>query len=300
VRTGLRTEVDETAFYAAALSGSGGRAVVRDWIDTTVGDVKRNLGTWFSLQAIVDPYGEGPTPMGLTKLARGTVREVRDLPSTTTRALLRSALLGLPLPWGLVYQVVRRIRAEAASEKPGWAVTHPRASLIKLVLLSHDSGGKEDHMVRLDEDNLDPAYRCGRLLAVLEQVQRNALPGAKATIVDRFFGTASSAPASVFGRLLRGAQPHLAKLERDRRGTYVALQRRLEEVQSGLTEFPRTLSLQQQGLFALGYYHQRAFDREQARLAKERRRAGVPTDADELVLDEQTLEPDMNPVQPEE
>ena len=109
-------------------------------------------------------------------------------------------------------------------------------------------------MVQLDLENQNQAYRCGRLLAVLEQVQRQAIPGANTTRVNRFFGTASSAPASVFGRLLRGAQPHLAKLDRDRPGAYRALQQRLEEVQSGIAGFPRTLTLEEQGLFALGYY----------------------------------------------
>ena len=85
-------------------------------------------------------------------------------------------------------------------------------------------------MVDLDPSNSSPAYQCGRLLAVLEDIQRAAIPGAKATIVDRFFGTASSAPASVFGRLMRGAQPHLSKLERDNPNAYRALQRRMEEV----------------------------------------------------------------------
>lgn len=120
-------------------------------------------------------------------------------------------------------------------------------------------------MVQLDPSHPSVAYHCGRLLAVLEQVQRLAIPSAQTTIVDRFFGTASSAPASVFGRLLRGAQPHLAKLERDRRPAYIALQRRLEEILAGIGTFPRTLTLEEQGLFALGYYHQRAYDRTQAR-----------------------------------
>ncbi len=147
-------------------------------------------------------------------------------------------------------------------------------------------------MVQLDKDNKNAAYRCGRLLAVLEEVQRRAIPNVSATIVDRFFGTASSAPVSVFGRLLRGAQPHLAKLERDNRGAYVGLQRRLEDILGGLavhrrgaiyTGFPGTLSLQEQGLFALGYYHQRASDRAEGRAAAERRRAeGKPVDDGEI------------------
>jgi CRISPR-associated protein Csd1 len=129
-------------------------------------------------------------------------------------------------------------------------------------------------MAQLDPTSASRAYLCGRLLAVLEEIQRAAIPGAKATIVDRFFGTASSAPASVFGRLMRGAQPHLSKLERDNKGAYGRLQRSLEEVTAGLKSFPRTLTLEEQGLFSLGYYHQRAHDRAEAKAASERKRAG--------------------------
>ncbi len=129
-------------------------------------------------------------------------------------------------------------------------------------------------MVQLDSDNPNPAYHCGRLLAVVEEAQRAAIPGINATVVDRFYGAASSTPASVFPSMLRGVRAHLSKLERDRRGVYIALERRLDEVTGAILGFPRTLTLQQQGLFALGYYHQRAHDRAQAREAAEKRKAG--------------------------
>jgi len=129
----------------------------------------------------------------------------------------------------------------------------------------------EDTMTQLDTGHTNPAYLCGRLFAILEEAQLAALPGAKATIVDRFYGTASSAPASVFCRLLRGVQPHLAKLQRDQPGVYLALQTRLEDVQAGLSGFPRILTLEEQGLFALGYYHQRAYDRAQRKEAVRRK-----------------------------
>lgn len=281
-RGGQLADIDETAFYATVLSGSGGRAVVRDWIDATVGQVRRNLARWFAWQRIVGPNGEEPQPLGLYALAAATVRDAsKDLAPPTPRALLRTALTGTPLPPGLLYQAVKRNRAEQG-------VTRARAALIKLALLSQEQAGqrlaggsfdqprdqgsieiieiKEDVMVQLDPNHPSVAYHCGRLLAVLEQVQRLAIPGGQATIVDRFFGTASSAPASVFGRLLRGAQPHLAKLERDRRPAYIALQRRIEDIVAAIGAFPRTLTLEDQGLFALGYYHQRAYDRAQARL----------------------------------
>ena len=270
VRTGKAfSDMDATAFYAATLSASGGRAVVRDWLDTTVGDAKRALAQWFKRQRIVDDFGVPALPLGLYGLAGATVRELKDLPVTTARALVRSALTGTPLPIGLLYQAVRRSRAEQN-------VTRQRGALIKLVLLSHRSNTQEDDMVGLNLENPNPAYRCGRLLAVLAEIQRNAI--GKAAIVDRFYGTASSAPVAVFGRLVRGAQPHLSKLERDRPGVARALQLRMEDVMSGLPSFPTTLTLEEQGLFALGFYHQRAHDRAQMQAAAARKRAGATAD----------------------
>lgn len=258
-RQGLAS--DANRFYATAFSASGARVVVRDWIDTTVGEVHRQVARYFATQRLVDTDGSEGKPYGIYTLAASTVRDAaRDLPASVPRALLHMALEGGPLPMGLLFQVVKRNRAEQR-------ITRPRAALIKMVLLSQHSGLiQEDRMVQLDPENTHPAYRCGRLLAVLEAVQASAIPGAKATITDRFFGTASSAPASVFGRLIRGSQAHLGKLRKERRGAYEALEKRLEEVLAGLPGFPKTLSLEDQGLFGLGYYHQRAADRA-ARLA---------------------------------
>lgn len=118
-------------------------------------------------------------------------------------------------------------------------------------------------MPKLDRENRTPAYLCGRLLAVLERIQKTAIRS-KATIVDRYFGAASSAPATVFGNLMRGAQHHLAKLRKEKEGAYYALDRELQEICSHISEFPRTLSLQEQATFSLGYYQQKAADNRAA------------------------------------
>ncbi len=210
-------QLDTNAFFAAVLSGSGGRTVVRDWIDSTLEKVFENLATWFSQQAIVTDYGEPPRPLGIYALAAATVRELKDVPPTVPRVFLRAALTGTSLPWNLIAKAVGRCRAEQR-------VTRQHATLIKLVLQSHEPPTEEETMVQLNQEHPNPAYHCGRVLAILEEIQRASMPGVNATIVDRFYGTASTAPASVFSRLLRGAQPHLSKLERDRRGAYNALQ----------------------------------------------------------------------------
>ncbi len=256
VYTGRRADLeDDNLFYTTALASSGGRVAVRDWLETTLGDVKRNLGRYFTLQRLVDAGGREGSPLGLFPLALSTVREAKDLPPATSRALLHFALKGGALPHWLLYEAIKRARAEQDRQK----ITRPRAALIKMVLLSQKQNLAEgSNLEKLDTSNRNPAYLCGRLLAVLEGIQRSALPGVNATIVDRFYGTASTAPAAVFSRLLRGSQSHLGKLRKEKPGLYYRWQQALESVLGNLSSFPPVLTLEEQGYFALGYYHQRA------------------------------------------
>ena len=106
--------------------------------------------------------------------------------------------------------------------------------------------------VDLNSESTDTAYLLGRLFAVLEKAQQEANPNLNATIRDRFFGSASATPRAVFPQLLRLAQHHIEKAE------YGALlDRRIEEIMVKLDGFPSHLSLSEQGMFMLGYYHQR-------------------------------------------
>ena len=270
VYNGRWTDLDETAFYALSLSASNARAVVRDWLDITVKAAKENLALWFTRQRIAPMNAEENRYYGLTALALATVRERKDLPVATPRLLLRSASAGAPLPWSLLHQTIGRCHAERQ-------VNRPQAALIKLILLSNrETTLEEDYMVELDLNHPDPAYRCGVLLALLEQAQRAAIPGVAATVVDRFYATASTTPQAVFPRLIKGAQPHLSKLERDNRGAYYRLDEQIGKILAGIAprdNFPKTLTLEQQGLFALGYYHQKAENSRNIREAQQRRQS---------------------------
>lgn len=104
----------------------------------------------------------------------------------------------------------------------------------------------------LDQESKNVAYRLGRLFAVLEKAQKDAIPGASATIKDRFYGSASARPRTVFPQLLRLAQHHIHKAEY---GGYT--DKLIEEIMEEVQEFPAHLSLDEQGMFTIGYYHQR-------------------------------------------
>lgn len=267
IRTGQSADLDYDLFYAVSMSANGGRVTVRDWIVTHVGQVKKSLAGWFQGQRIAAGFSGEQRYHGLRALAFSTVRDPRDLPGNTARALVHAALTGLPLPMNFLALAVRQNRIENR-------VTRPRAALIKLALLNHEDGKEEDFMVWLDTDNVDPAYLLGRLLAVLERAQREAVRGINSTVSDRYYGTASSAPQAVFPILLRGARSHLQKLKRDNPGAFVAIEVRKEEIMSKLDAnngLPKSLNLRQQGVFTLGYYHQKAHDFGQMREALERR-----------------------------
>lgn len=238
-------DLDPEPFYAAALTSNISRLAVRSWITTTVGEVKQNVARYFEGMRL--DGRDGPRYHGLYALAGSTVRELDDLPPHTIETLLSHALTGRRLPMALLHQAIRRARAEGG-------ITHPRAALFKLVLLSNQSNTITP-MLNPNHDN--PAYHCGRLLAVLENIQREAI-NPNTTLVDRYYGTASTAPGSVFGNLMRGVRSHLSKLRRsDAGGLGHYFERQLGEIMNQLDGFPRTLSAEDQALFALGYYQQK-------------------------------------------
>ena len=109
----------------------------------------------------------------------------------------------------------------------------------------------------LDENRTEPAYLCGRLFAKVEIVQKKAL-GKKinATIKDRYFSTASTNPRVVFPQLIRLSQNHLKKIKTENPGWVVNAEKRIQSIMSGLNQFPAFLNIEEQGLFAIGYYQQ--------------------------------------------
>jgi CRISPR-associated protein Csd1 len=255
-------------FYALSLSASMARSVVRDWLETTIPKVRDNLKQWFIHQKMVDSYGAEGRSLSVYALAASAYRDAsKEMQPTVPTALIRHALSGGRLPDDLLVKVVRRNRAEQE-------VTYPRAVLIKLVLISQ---GKLN-MVDMDALNPNPplsspenaAYHCGRLLAELEAIQKTAQGNINATLVDRYYGAASSTPAKAFAPLMRGVQTHLSKLRKNSPGLYKLCDQNLEEIMSNFHErkFPSTLVMSDQAIFALGYYHQRAANRAAIAKAK--------------------------------
>ncbi|MFH5805993.1 type I-C CRISPR-associated protein Cas8c/Csd1 [Alienimonas sp. DA493] len=246
----------ETPFYLLGLSpaGGGARLSVRFWKQGTLGELVRNAHRHFADLKMVRPRKDNePELPNLWRLQIQTARETKEISPVLSAGLLSALLEGTPYPRAFLSALVRRTRADRD-------VRGVRAGALKACLNREFRAGRSSPLakelpVALDPDRTEPAYHLGRLFAALEKVQDDAMPGTNATIKDRYFGAASATPGSVFPRLIRMSQHHAAKLENA--GHKVAHERRVQEIVGRLNGFPSHLPLPDQGLFAVGYYHQR-------------------------------------------
>jgi CRISPR-associated protein Csd1 len=258
VKNSKYTETDY--FYSCTLSGSAARIAVRDWIEMSLFDLKKSIARWFediAIEAWGDTY-RAP----LYRLVNAAQNEKNKNETTSSRIavhLWHASLKNTSPPLWILTAILKRIRImeNTDDKKSKESITPERAALIRLILNRNNKGGimiKE----KLDSENTNAAYVCGRIFAVLESIQRAALgKEINAGIRERFFSFASTNPSPAFGRLMKMSQNHLTKLKGEKAGLAVILDKELAGLFSKINEFPAVFSLEEQGQFAIGYYHQK-------------------------------------------
>ena len=255
---GKYTEPDgKEKFYLLGLSPNSARIVVRFWHETTVAALSESIAAWYDdLQMVRGENSPYPEYMPLLRLLGNLVLDgkMENLPSDLIAQITDAALNNRVLPVSLLQAALRRNKAEQK-------ITYGRASLLKAYINRAIRAGRLKNMkeltMSLDRNRQDIGYVLGRLFAVLEKTQAEANPGLNATIADRYFGSASSTPIAVFGTLMRLLPHHLNKLEFE--GRAVQLQWEIRQILEHCQRFPNHLNLEQQGLFAIGYYHETQF-----------------------------------------
>lgn len=266
---------DTSAFYALTLSGTQGRAIVRDWFVSSVADVSRHLANHFAdlLMVPIRSPAEGkelPPHLPLNRLLGSLAPPGRNssTPPQLAAQFVSAALRGTDYPFSILQRALERTRAEISKLNDdgveGWRARERhdgRAALIKAVL--RRTMHLKDLGQRMDPANKSPGYLLGRLMAVIERLQQVALGDVNTGVVDRYFSAASATPRAVFIRLLKNARHHARKAldEPKTAGTARWLERQIDEVAAPFDPqqngFPAHLDLQQQGLFVLGYHQQR-------------------------------------------
>ncbi len=260
-------------FYSCTLSGAAARIAIRDWIEISLEDYRTNIAKWFQDIAI-RAYGEVRyVPLYALAKAGHNTKSSNDPTNARVATLLWDAALRNSTPplW-ILTAVLKRIRFIENSEdgKTQETITPERAALIRFILNRNNK--KEETMIKEQNDPNDksPAIVCGKIFAVMESIQRAAQgKDLNAGIRERFFTSASTNPATAFGRLMKLSQNHISKLKHEKPGLAVLLDRQLQELCTFLNGFPVLFSLEEQGQFALGYYHQKQQNYDNAKNNKE-------------------------------
>ena len=283
---------DANAYYAVSLSGNGGRIVVRDWLQSTVPEIRNHIAKWFLDIGIVEPGGvniKREFSLGnlLWSLTNRDLQNPFDaLPHGAAEDLLRSALTGGSVPQSILAAALHRETVDRVSggDEPGQQkpFVPARFALLKLYL-SRSPNTKNHHTMseKLDPNSKDVAYLCGQLFAVLGRLQLLALGKVGASIAERTYGGVATRPATTLGPLFTKVPAYLKKANDRFPGSGTNKQKEIErlceriEAQAGL---PQALGLEEQGRFALGYYCQLAEYRARREEAEIEQKAAQITD----------------------
>ena len=240
-------------FNILAVAPNVGRISIRFFYQNAFGNILKNIHAHYARLNIVKPVWVEQEYLGIQDMLNSTVNsKSRDrLPASGMAALVTQSILsGGHYPASLYTSVLIRVKAEAGNVK--WN----QAAIIKAYLIQNYHCLKGDDFVGLNEECSDAAYVLGRLFSVLESIQREANPEIKSTIRDRYFNSACATPVSIFPILMKLKNSHIKKLERDKAGAKEDYEEMITNLMGKLSDYPKRLSLEEQGQFILGYYHQ--------------------------------------------
>lgn len=249
----INLNADET-FYILGLAPNAARLSIRLFYRDSFGNILENISKHYKRMEMVRPAWETREYLGLWQMMWETVNQkAKDKKPVSNMAsmVMQAVISGGRYPASLFTDTLMRIKAEQG--KISWG----RAGIIKAYLIKNCNWKEGENYMGLNEESEETAYVLGRLFSVLECIQIEANPGIKSTIRDRYFNAACATPASVFPILIKLKNSHIKKIEREKESAKRYYENLLMEIIGKLgEEYPKRLSLEEQGKFTIGYYHQ--------------------------------------------
>lgn len=239
-------------FYILGLAPNSARIAVVYWSEMPLRDFAGVISRHFEDMEMVDirkekkPYVGLHSILGSVTLGGKSSDAIPNMPD----AVVKSIFQGLPYPISLFQACIRRVRAEQS-------INVVRAAIMKAYLNRLNDNNHKNIKRMLDKENNNQGYLCGRLFAVLENLQYAA--NKQDSIRSSYMNAASSTPAAVFSTILKLSNSHYGKLLKENKGLAVFFDNQKKEIMAMIQDFPTTLDLGDQGRFFLGYYHQKCY-----------------------------------------
>jgi len=256
-------------YYVLTLSGSGGRIMIRSYMEGSYEELYDSFKSWFDDLMLVNAK-KPPKLNGIyirllkyqkseKDLFKRIYQELAGLDNQIMYAILKNTCL----PDAVASRALNYIRSDLLNDedkKKSKSLDSLACRILKVWLIRKEMSDKkierEDVIMKeeLNEENVNSAYLAGRMMAVYAKIQEDSLGDIGAGVVQRFYTSASTAPALVIGRLSALSQHHLSKLSKGKSIYYTNI---LADIASKVKNgFPRSMNIEQQSLFALGYYQQ--------------------------------------------
>lgn len=240
-------------FYILGLAPNSARIAVVYWSECSLKEFAGKILRHFYDMEIIDTRKEGKPYMGIKSMLAAVTLNGRQSEATPNlpEAVVKSIFQGTPYPFTLFSACIRRIRAESGNKD---AIRIARMAIIKAYLNRINDNNKKIETM-LDKSNTNQGYLCGRLFAVLENLQYAA--NKQDSIRSGYMNAASSTPSAVYPTILKLSNSHYSKLAKDKKGLAIYFDNQKKEIMAQISDFPDTLDLSDQGRFFLGYYHQK-------------------------------------------
>lgn len=247
----LSADKDDT-FYILGLAPNSARIAVVYWSEMPLRDFAGVISRHFEDMEMVDIRKEKKPYVGLHSILGGVTLggKSSDAIPNMPDSVVKSIFQGLPYPISLFQACIRRVRAEQS-------INVVRAAIMKAYLNRLNDNNHKNIESMLDKENNNQGYLCGRLFAVLENLQYAA--NKQDSIRSSYMNAASSTPAAVFSTILKLSNSHYGKLSKENKGLAVFFDNQKKEIMAMIQDFPTTLDLGDQGRFFLGYYHQKCY-----------------------------------------
>lgn len=245
-------DIDENVdFYIAGLKPNSSRLSIKFILRKRYGDILMNIARFQGEIQIREPLRVISFDWITKALDTNPNNGDGQVNPGLMAKLFEAVMYNSRFPVALLETLVRRVKTGKFNE--GRYINDIRVGLMKAYLNRNE---KEEIKLALDNENRNQAYLCGRLFAVLEMLQKEAIgKNINTTIKDKYFASAAAKPATVFPKLLKLAQAHTSGLQEEK--TKAHYNKLIGQIINEINdEFPTTLSLVDQGKFIIGYYQQ--------------------------------------------
>ncbi len=248
----LKTSLEDR-FYILGLAPNSARIAVVYWSECSLKEFAGKILCHFKDMEIKDTRIDKKPYMGIKSILAAVTLNGKQSEATPNlpEAVVKSIFQGTPYPFTLFSACIRRIRAESGNKD---AIRIARMAIIKAYLNRINDNNKKIETM-LDKSNTNQGYLCGRLFAVLENLQYAA--NKQDSIRSGYMNAASSTPSAVYPTILKLSNSHYSKLAKDKKGLAIYFDNQKKEIMAQISDFPDTLDLSDQGRFFLGYYHQK-------------------------------------------